>query len=327
MDKFKKEINPKLYELITHLKISYQRDQFTLRTGREKFLGEVDSLSRLSPGNAKSNSKSSLSRLLNYWNQIWQSKPFRIALTFSILVFVFAASIVSASQNALPGESLYGIKLNLENSRLSVVSDRTNELSLHLEFAQNRYDEISYLAANHKLSGVSLDRSVNNFESHLQAAGELTIFFEEDQAGQAQETISRLKTAFEVLISTPSGGGTKTTPTPTPSSNNEGGSTGSSKEIETPQAVEPTGEESGQENCPVSEQGDSEAEGASSENATPSATQAPNFNATPVGNCIEQTEQPTQEIESNSSGEEDEEDEEDDGNEGNEGNEGGEDGG
>ena len=76
----------------------------------------------------------------------------RPAFTYlAVIVFVFVALFgggyvtASAAGAALPGDALYPIKLDLEQARLSLTTNRVRQAELHLEFAQRRMDEITAL--------------------------------------------------------------------------------------------------------------------------------------------------------------------------------------
>jgi hypothetical protein len=66
-----------------------------------------------------------------------------------VLVALFGGGFATASAagNALPGDALYPVKVNLEQARLALTINRVRKAELHLEFAQRRMEEINALAA------------------------------------------------------------------------------------------------------------------------------------------------------------------------------------
>jgi hypothetical protein len=62
------------------------------------------------------------------------------------LVFFGGHAGVSATQDSLPGDLLYSVKRASESARLSLTRDSEKVASLHVEFMQNRLDEVKQAA-------------------------------------------------------------------------------------------------------------------------------------------------------------------------------------
>ncbi len=78
--------------------------------------------------------------------------------------------VAYASTDALPDDTLYPVKLLVEDAQL-LFADPAEDLQLHLEFAQRRLDEALRLAQQGQAEG--LDRAMANYEAHVQQALQL----------------------------------------------------------------------------------------------------------------------------------------------------------
>lgn len=97
---------------------------------------------------------------------------YRLAMVPLIIVMMFAGglSLVSASEDSLPGDRLYSLKLMGEQTKLSLTFDQEKAANFHVELAQKRLDEAKRVIA------------FNDPEQEAQAINELT--------KQTQETFS-----------------------------------------------------------------------------------------------------------------------------------------
>ncbi|MBE3038258.1 MAG: hypothetical protein IMZ62_05555 [Chloroflexi bacterium] len=66
------------------------------------------------------------------------------------LILGSGGAVVYASQDSLPGQALYPVKLFSEDIRLKLANDPPSQLQLNLEFANRRLDEIDRLASSGK---------------------------------------------------------------------------------------------------------------------------------------------------------------------------------
>lgn len=73
---------------------------------------------------------------------------FRVAVIPIALVVVLIGgrTAVNATENSLPGEKLYTLKRATEKARLSLTRDQDKVASLHVEFMQNRINEVKQAA-------------------------------------------------------------------------------------------------------------------------------------------------------------------------------------
>ena len=83
-----------------------------------------------------------------------------------IVLVLGAGSAIAASDDALPGDALYGLKRAVERISLAMHRDSAERAALHLRFAQRRLDEIQLLVA----AGENPSGTVDAFDSELNAA-------------------------------------------------------------------------------------------------------------------------------------------------------------
>ena len=72
-------------------------------------------------------------------------RRFATALALALVVFLSGTGLVSASNGALPGDSLYPVKRTWEDVRLAFVVDPESREELETEFEQERLEEVDEL--------------------------------------------------------------------------------------------------------------------------------------------------------------------------------------
>lgn len=81
---------------------------------------------------------------LGTWAGLWRQPVWARALAMLLVVllsFAFGRAAVTAASTALPGDTLYPVKLAAEQARLLVTADETQRSTLRQQFEQNRRDE------------------------------------------------------------------------------------------------------------------------------------------------------------------------------------------
>jgi len=125
------------------------------------------------------------------------------------LLFGSAGMTAYAAQSALPGDTLYGVKTSLEQTRISMARDASVRADLYLEFAENRLEEISRLIADKRYKDISA--ATIHFERYAdQAIAELDVVAQGDPqqaavlTGRISEALSRYsRTLTSMLNSVP----------------------------------------------------------------------------------------------------------------------------
>ncbi len=92
-------------------------------------------------------------------------KPMPIFLSI-VLLLSGTAGITLASQNSLPGEMLYPIKLRSEDVRSVLALSTQSKAELEVNFAENRLEEAEELSNETKLDTEIRSNLENNFELH-----------------------------------------------------------------------------------------------------------------------------------------------------------------
>jgi hypothetical protein len=136
-----------------------------------------------------------------------------IGLVVIVLAMVFGTAGVTAyaAQSALPGDTLYGVKTTLEQTRLSMSRDAAARAELYMEFAEIRLQEISSLISEQRFQDIST--ATTDFEKYSnKAIAELEVVAQGDPQRAAlltakiSEALSRYaRTLTSMLDSVPDG--------------------------------------------------------------------------------------------------------------------------
>ena len=95
-----------------------------------------------------------------------------VAIVMGIsVIFGGGAAAAYASQDAIPGDTLYPVKQVVEQAELAFTTDPVHKAERHLEFAQERVAEMQALAAEGRPE--LIPEAAQNMEEHLQAAEQL----------------------------------------------------------------------------------------------------------------------------------------------------------
>lgn len=93
-----------------------------------------------------------------------------IAAVVAILVLFFGSAGMTAlaSQSALPGDALYTIKTGLEETRSNLSGSAARQVTLQLQYAQRRLEEIEKLIAEGRYDDIKI--ATQEFQRHIQNA-------------------------------------------------------------------------------------------------------------------------------------------------------------
>jgi hypothetical protein len=89
-----------------------------------------------------------------------------------ILILLGSKTMISATQNSLPGEKLYSVKRAVEEARLSLTQDKEKIAMIHIELLEKRLDEVkkaiqSSDPASETAAFVALQNQVNKAYSEV----------------------------------------------------------------------------------------------------------------------------------------------------------------
>jgi len=133
---------------------------------------------------------------------------FATKLISAILVAVVGTTAVgggvaAAATNSLPGDTLYPVKLSIENTRLDLASSPTKQANLSLDFADERVEEIEALVEEDQPIPES---SVTQLERHLHyALRQAAQMGDAELSGQLERVRQRTQTQIEALAALQAG--------------------------------------------------------------------------------------------------------------------------
>ncbi|MBN2502141.1 MAG: hypothetical protein JXB38_15260 [Anaerolineales bacterium] len=106
--------------------------------------------------------------------RLWPAKAAMRIVVVAVVIFgilLSSTGVAYASQGSLPGESLYAVKIGIENAQLGLTRADVKDARLHADFAGTRLDEVGALIQNENLS--LIDDTVDNFTNHVGAVAGL----------------------------------------------------------------------------------------------------------------------------------------------------------
>ena len=156
---------------------------------------------------AKSSNPKKLSK--NFWN--WRvMTPTKLALVSGVVgafvIFACGGSVVYAAQSSLPGDTLYSVKTGIENLQLALTTSSATRAMLHVEFAQERINEITQeVKLNQNVSPQMVDAVTQQFNSALKALSNTTNSPDSEKALSklSAETLNQQVELNQLLPSTP----------------------------------------------------------------------------------------------------------------------------
>lgn len=121
----------------------------------------------------------------------------RMVLAGLLLVVVAGAGTASAAQRALPGDTLYPIKISInEQVELALASNTAAKATLEVEFAERRVEEAQTLAAAGRLDTDMADSLGATVEVHIEKAEALASEVEPEEPGVAAEVRAKLASSL-----------------------------------------------------------------------------------------------------------------------------------
>lgn len=98
------------------------------------------------------------------WNFIPRMSP---AFAAGILVITLGAGITRAAENALPGDTLFPVKVVKEAAFVALALDAEEKIVREAALARKRLDEVSQLAAENRLTEEAATVAKDNLVSHI----------------------------------------------------------------------------------------------------------------------------------------------------------------
>ena len=130
------------------------------------------------------------------------------ALALFLVVLMLTGGAVAtayAAQSALPGDALYFVKTGMENTRIRLAGDAAAQAQLHLEFAEERLDEIERLIDQKRYDDIAqatqaLELNIQQAIEAFQIASQGDPKLAADLAGRIAEALARYADALSVML-------------------------------------------------------------------------------------------------------------------------------
>jgi hypothetical protein len=147
------ELRPMLETAVALPHLNVQPSLAAQRRSRDSFLAQ-----------AAAQKETKMARPSLWLNLRRRLMPFA---TLAVILILFAAGIGPLSANALPGDTLYGAKILVENVRSALTINTSSEAALNEQFNQRRIQEIQQLLAQNRTADVA-------FTGEIEAVGDGT---------------------------------------------------------------------------------------------------------------------------------------------------------
>jgi len=133
-------------------------------------------------------------------NLIYKLKTMPIALIIGLIIALTSGGTVAASQNSLPGDILYPVKIVSEDARVAMVFSPEQKAEFRLNLAQKRIEEIGRVLEKAEEEGngrsvEALQKALDNFDAQVQKILDKTAEIKEKgNLAKAGEIIANLET-------------------------------------------------------------------------------------------------------------------------------------
>jgi Domain of unknown function (DUF5667) len=132
----------------------------------------------------------------------FRAPAFRFAVAVVLIFCLFAGGtgVAFASQSSLPGESLYGVKIGLEDLTLALTPDQAHVALLNMQYADRRLVEIQTLQLHGQLDQVA--PALLNYQKHVQKATQVMaqILLQDPIQGTQVANIVRENAASQLAV-------------------------------------------------------------------------------------------------------------------------------
>jgi hypothetical protein len=200
------EIDSQLKEMLDLLRPVARRSPDAMRRSRSRFYADLDvyfPVEASYSGSVKAPSFRPATVAARFKPLSYRPAIIYLTVVVFVLVALFGGgyATASASGDALPGDALYPVKVNLEQARLALTINRVRKGELHLEFAQRRMEEINALAALGRYEGVALlAKQFNHQLSLALGAAQNLENLKPEEASRLEEQITQMLGLFQVTF-------------------------------------------------------------------------------------------------------------------------------
>lgn len=122
----------------------------------------------------------------------WIRQPIAAALA---LVFIFTSGVSYAAESAVPGDALYSVKKNVNESlKVALATSAEAKANVQIELAERRIEEAAVLASEDRLDVETQGELASAFQAHADEATAEVAAIEEEDSSLAAEITSRFET-------------------------------------------------------------------------------------------------------------------------------------
>lgn len=204
MNNSEKMIDTKLKELLDELQNVPARDAGKAELGKTQFLHQAASIRAGLASNPLRRAIQSARSLLSPTRARFSLRQASMAVIIAAVVLLGGGSITAyAAQKSLPGDSLYTIKLFIEDAFIAFSLSDSHDLELHLEYASRRFEEITTLLGSGRSQ--EIESTASRLAYHLESAEENLSALEAanlEIGDNKVQQMARLLSAFDALFGT-----------------------------------------------------------------------------------------------------------------------------
>ena len=102
--------------------------------------------------------------------RVWFRRPFAVAALSLAFLLAVGSGVTYAAQSALPGQTLYPVKLASEEVRIKLAANDTARMEVELTLADRRVGEFRVLSSQSTLTPETAAAITTRYETHIAAA-------------------------------------------------------------------------------------------------------------------------------------------------------------
>ncbi len=173
------------------------RDAEKAGRNRARYLAQIEQMRVSASQESRHTFQNRIKQLFGTGKDGYKMSPALISvITALVLFFSGGALSVSASQNSLPDEFLYPLKLATEDFRASLASNEEDLFNLELALSETRLQETVKMLELNRLPD---DEQFSRLETHLNNALNLAVAAQTKNSGELQRLQSQLQEQIRLM--------------------------------------------------------------------------------------------------------------------------------
>ncbi len=167
------------------------RDPVKAGRGRARYLAQIEQISVSTSKESRHTFQNRIKKLFGIGKDGYNMSPALISVVTALVLFFSGGALsVSASQNSLPDEFLFPLKLATEDFRASLAADEEDLFNLELTLSETRLQETLKMLEMDRLPD---DEQFSRLETHLNNALNLAVAAQTKNAGELQKLQNQLQ--------------------------------------------------------------------------------------------------------------------------------------